>query len=89
MATPLTNMMEPSRRIIRNTAPACAECHADADLTRASRHRISFDSIETNYCQTKCESAKDGKQSRARANKPKIKIRIKMLSEGSQRKDWE
>jgi hypothetical protein len=66
-----------------------SERHPNADLTRASRHRISFDSVKTHYGQAKRKSAKDGKQSRARANKPKIEVRIKMLSEGSQRKDWD
>src|SRR5947208_3164104 len=66
-----------------------SERHPNADLTRAAGHRISFDSVETHYGQTKRKSAEDGKQSRARANKPKIKIRIEMLSEGSQRKNWD
>src|SRR5439155_1414864 len=63
------------------------ERHPDADLTRAPRDRISFDSVETNYGQTKRKSPKDGEQRRASAHKPEVQVRIKMLRERSQRND--
>jgi hypothetical protein len=63
------------------------ERHPDADLTRAPRDRISFDSVETNYGQTKRKSPKDGEQRRASTNKPEIQVRIEMLRERSQRND--
>src|SRR4029077_12730669 len=63
--------------------------HSDANLTRAPRDRISFDSVETNYGQTKRKSPKDGEQRRAGANNPEVQVRIKMLGKRSQRNDWD
>src|SRR4029077_4021267 len=55
------------------------ERHSDANLTRAPRDRIGFNSVETNYGKTKCKSPKDGEQRRAGAHKPKIQVRIEIL----------
>ena len=64
-----------------------AKRHANPDLACASRHRIRFDSVETNDGQTKRKSPKDGEQRRAGANKPKVQVRIKILGKCLQRND--
>src|SRR5207248_486019 len=61
--------------------------HTNSDLACASRHRIRFDSVETNDGQTKRQSPKDGEQSGAGANKPKVQVRIKILGKCLQRHD--
>ena len=82
--------MKPSRMIMRNYSSALStKRHSDANLTRAPRDRIGFDSVETNYGETKRKSPKDGEQRRAGANKPKIQVRIEILGKCSQRNDWE
>jgi hypothetical protein len=66
-----------------------AECHADADLTRATRHRVRLHAVQADRGQPERENAEDREHGRAGAHRPKLHVGLQVLLEASDRQDRE
>src|SRR5204862_1716969 len=60
-----------------------AERHPDADLARPARDGIRFHAIYADDRKAKGESAENGEQGGSRADRPELRVAVKMLGERS------
>src|SRR4029453_953451 len=66
-----------------------AQCHANADLARATSDGIGFHAIYTHDREEQCDSAKDAEENPAKAHKPKAEILLHLITERRDTECWQ